>query len=59
MIPLSGNNHIIERAHLEPQLCPGIKVRFRIDRSADALVLSHAPVLIEGRGAVDRWLVGS
>jgi hypothetical protein len=38
---------------------PSIEVSLHVDRSAGALVLTNRPVLLKGRGAIDRRLVGT
>lgn len=38
---------------------PRIKVGLHVDRTAGALVLANRPVLLKGRGAVNRRLVGT
>lgn len=38
---------------------PSIEVGLHVDRSAGALVLTNRPVLLKGRGTIDRWLVGA
>jgi hypothetical protein len=38
---------------------PRIKVSLHVDRTAGALVLANRPVLLKGRGAINRRLVGA
>lgn len=59
VIALSGKNHIIMRAHLHAQLCPGRKMCSSVNCSANTLSLSHTPELLESRGALDGWFICS
>ena len=46
-------------AKFHPVLGPGVEVSTDIDTATNAVVLANRPVLLKGRGAVNRGLVGA
>ena len=56
-IPLGGHNDIVVAAKPHTNLGPLVKVLLGRDGAADALLLAHRPVLLEGAGALDGRLV--
>lgn len=55
--PLGSNNLVVVRAQRQASLGPRIEVGGHVDRPAGPLGLPNRPVLVEGRRAVDAWLV--
>lgn len=59
-VALSSNDLVVVLGtQLEASPGPSVKVSTNIDGSAAALVLADGPELLEGRGAIDGWLVGT
>jgi hypothetical protein len=57
LVALSSHDHVIESAQVQASAGPGLNVRAKVDRAAGAVVGADRPVLLEGRGALDRGLV--
>ena len=55
--PLGSNNLVVVRAQSEASLGPCIEVIGHVNSAASPLGLPDRPVLIEGRRAVDAWLI--
>ncbi len=58
-VALGGDDLVVVRAELQAQGGPRVKVRADVDGAGRALVLADRPVLLEGRGTLDRGLVGA
>lgn len=58
-VTLSSHDLVVVAAQVQANLGPGIKVGRNGDGAADTLVPADRPVLLEGAGALDGWLVGS
>ena len=57
LVSLSGDDLVVERAHRHAERLPSVEVRCGVDGAARAVRLADGPVLVEGRGALDRRLV--
>ena len=57
LVALSSHDHVVESAEVETGAGPGVNVRGKVDGAAGAVVGADRPVLLEGRGALDRGLV--
>ena len=57
LVALGGHDLVVVGAELEAGFGPGVEMGLHVDGAADALLLAHAPELVEGRGALDRRLV--
>lgn len=56
---LNGQDLVIEIAIAEPVLGPDLEVVGSSNRTRGALALTNRPILCEGAGSSDGWLVGS
>lgn len=59
LVPLRGHNLVVMRAQLQPSLAPRIKVVLDRDSPSDALLLTHAPVLVECSCSLNAGLVNA
>ena len=59
LVTLSGNNLVVVGSELQAKLGPGVEVVGSGDGTRRALVLTDAPVLVEGSGTRDGRLVGA
>jgi hypothetical protein len=57
LVALSSHDHVIESTKIKTGGSPGVNVRAKVDGAAGAVVGADRPVLLEGRGALDRGLV--
>ena len=57
LISLSGNDLIVVRSQVQSIATPSVEVILHSDRAAGSLALADRPVLVEGPGAFDGWLV--
>ena len=57
LVALSRKNHVVESTKVQAGAGPGVNVRAEVDGAAGAVVGADRPVLLEGRGALDRGLV--
>lgn len=58
-VALNGNDLVVVSTKLKAEVSPSVKVRLGGDGSAAALGVSHRPVLLKGRGALDAGGVGA
>jgi hypothetical protein len=58
-VSLCSHNLVVVLTELHALAGPRIEVSLHVDASAGALVLANRPVLLKGRGAVNRRLVGA
>jgi hypothetical protein len=58
-VALGGDDLVVVRTELHALAGPRIEVGLHVNASAGALVLANRPVLLKGRGAVNRGLVGA
>ncbi len=56
-VALGGDDLVVVGAELEAGSGPGVEVGGHVDAATGTLVLADRPVLVEGRGALDRRLV--
>ena len=59
MISFRRDDHVVMSTQLHAQLSPSIEMVADCDGSAHTLGLTYTPVLLEGRRALDRWLIVS
>jgi hypothetical protein len=57
LVALSSHDHVVESTKVQAGAGPGVNVRAEVDAAAGAVLGAHRPVLLEGRGALDRGLV--
>jgi hypothetical protein len=57
LVALGSHDHVVEGAEVEAGAGPGVNVGGKVDGAAGAVVGADRPVLLEGRGALDRGLV--
>jgi len=59
LVSLCCDDHVVEAAHRHSQTGPRFEVVASGDGSTSTLRLADTPVLLEGRGALNGWLIGA
>jgi len=59
LVSLSSDNLVVVLTKVQSISAPGIEMVLHVDRSSSTLALTDRPVLLEGAGSIDRWLVNT
>jgi hypothetical protein len=59
LVSLSSDDLVVVLTKVHAITGPGVKVCLHVDGSSSAKTLTDRPVLLEGAGTVDGWLVGA
>jgi hypothetical protein len=59
LVTLTGNNLVVVRTQVHAERSPCIEVSSGVHAAAGAVALADGPVLLEGRGTLNGWLVSA
>lgn len=59
LVPLDAKGDLVEVAHVHPEVGPSVEMIRDGDGPTRALLSANTPVLVEGGGAIDGWLIDS